>query len=600
MEIKAVYTVDKTYSKDYFQILNRERLRLIDLLLLEILAVAVLWSILLKNPLIGGTFAVVVAFMLLFYNLLLANIRWKKNQQNKTDGETELCISEKGLLLRKLKYGTETSYSHEQIKCLRWKNGRAFIQLDNKILMLRPEDFDDGGFQNFRAWAAELERRGNIYAFGGLAYFTHVPDKRAARMNVFDSVLMIISMPLAAAFLAALVLLPQEGIPASYEGLLLAVLLLPFAVVVPLRCALRMRSLNKDTRRLHDYCFWRYHPRRAGKNRLLLTMALCRLAAGEEREAEQALELVCSEKLRGKRREIYARACGRPSAEEAKALLRAGRRIDRKRESVLPLILLAAFAALCVLSLNTPGRRSSRAFDRLSGCELEYRSELHFRQGGSESCLTLGADGTLDWADGQALLTIKTGAVEENSAGSEKLSANYTYSVQGSEETPEIKGILKENSLISYKAYENDNFRKLAKSQLAMLDEEDRQEDQLVRGRLCRVYQKNYPALGIEPVLAWEYAYQKYMCGGTGLKLARLYGILSDSVLFEAGSDSWMELTILVDDESGELVQLYADISDYLVKACELGGVDTAGLDCSGSFIEISYLDYGEKEIDFS
>lgn len=342
MEIKACYVLDKKYIRDLLYRLSGDKLRGICVLGTVSVLLSPLWFFWGHRALalvmaLWGLVALTLPSLLCAFALSAAR---KKG----TDGEREVYLSEEGLLLKNPGQGTERFYPLQQIQAIMERRGAYGILLPEKrCLLLRPEDFAGEGFQDFCRFAAELDRLEDIYERKSIACTSYVLEKQAAGMAIVNGVLWFLCL-LGLCFLGAVALCMREYF-------------LEFAVLFSLPLGLGILLNRRKQRRLlkgrphirHDLCFAQYRslicPQR---DKRLLMMTLCRLAAGHKRRAKQALDKIDPEKLREAYRELYEKALALPGEEEGEALLERLLRLERRRGLLLELAIGALLIVLCV------------------------------------------------------------------------------------------------------------------------------------------------------------------------------------------------------------------------------------------------------------
>lgn len=342
MEIKASYVMDKKHIRDLLYRLSGGKLRGICVLGTASVLLSPLWFFWGHRALalamaLWGLFALTLPSLLCAFALSAAR---KKG----TDGEREVYLSGEGLLLKNLRQGTESFYPLQQIQAIMERRGAYGILLPEKrCLLLRPEDFSGEGFQDFCRFAAELDRLEDIYERKSIACTSYVLEKQAAGMAIVNGVLRFLCL-LGLFFLGAVALCMRE-----YFLVFAVFFSLPLGLIILLNRRKQRRLLNGRPHIRHDLCFAQYRsvicPQR---DKRLLMMALCRLAAGHKRRAKQALDRIDPEKLREAYRELYENALALPGEEEGEALLEQLLRLERRRGLLLELAIGALLIALCV------------------------------------------------------------------------------------------------------------------------------------------------------------------------------------------------------------------------------------------------------------
>lgn len=332
--IKASYTADRQYYAQASRALYRRKNTAFAIFGLAGLLLC------LCGMIIGSDFSAYFAAVALIF-AAEATLPWwvpfctqKIAKKSRADGARELYFSEEGLDMRSLKYGTETHYSPEQIGGAVRRGDAIFLLLGRKALMIRPEYFEPGGYEEFLQWLRRLNKTADIYDRKSAACFSYPAEKRARFARSFDL------FPVSVAFFAAILV----GVTGIFEGRKSAVFfhlplemltawMMLLTIVYTLCRFLRQCILSDREQSIHDRCMMQYKPILAfRKDKRLLTMALCRLSAGHSQYAEMALDKICPEKLGQKRRELYNQAKDMPESSRGRKLLLENLRLENRRE----------------------------------------------------------------------------------------------------------------------------------------------------------------------------------------------------------------------------------------------------------------------------
>lgn len=352
MTIKAKMTIDKTYARQVFRALYPRKVAIPVVIGLLGLAECIWqWRR-------GGNLSVLLPVCAVLLAVDITAPWWmpifalKRSVKNRTDGERELYFSEESIYWKNLKYGTETRYSTERFDGAMRRGNTLFLLLERKILMVRPEYFEEGGYDELLDWLRRMNKTADIYDRKSPAGQSYPGEKRATVLGYVEVALYLLAL----SWLLALLLYGfaegrEYGRLFSVEPVMAAWWMLILMLAVSLYWPLRRSLLRNRPQSLHDLCLTEYSdPLFFGRNGKLLTMALCRLYAGHKQTAAQALNRVRPEKLSRKRRGLYEQARTMPETGEAEALLQESRRLDQRRERLIILSGWTVTLALFVLT----------------------------------------------------------------------------------------------------------------------------------------------------------------------------------------------------------------------------------------------------------